>query len=178
MSFDEEWFPEASQWALSELGRSTAGLEGRVIEIGCWQGRSTVALANAVWPCDVEAVDTWQGSPGEESEVLARGRDVLSEFRTNVAELTKGNINVHAADWRAYRYTDSTPVRLLHIDGEHTYVEVYDTIRSFLPLMVAGGIICGDDAHHDPVIRAVTEVLGTVRLWATLWIWEKADGDN
>ena len=40
-----------------------------------------------------------------------------------------------------------------------------------LPLMVAGGIICGDDAHHDPVITAVMDTLGDYRREATLWIW-------
>lgn len=57
--FREEWFGVASQQALVKLARRTAHLEGRVVEIGSWEGRSTVALANAVWPTTVDAVDTW-----------------------------------------------------------------------------------------------------------------------
>ena len=51
--------------------------------------------------------------------------------------------------------------------------EVFDNIEAALPLMVAGGIICGDDAHHPPVIQAVTEHFGSdYRRDATLWIYE------
>lgn len=174
-TFREEWFGVESQKALTRLARSTRHLSGRVIEIGCWEGRSTCALANAVFPSVVRAVDTWQGSPGEISEELARGRNVLATFVENITDLTRGNVEVHQQDWRDYRADDDSPVRFLHIDGEHTYEQVYDTITAFLPLMVAGGVICGDDAHHPPVINAVRDLLTPITTTATLWVWRVPD---
>lgn len=170
--FTEEWFGVGSQRALVKLARRTVSLEGRVVEIGCWEGRSTCALANAVWPVPVDAVDTWGGSPGEISEMLAAERDVLATFRENIAEMTRGNVTVHQQSWREYA-ADRTPVRFLHIDAEHTYREVYDTIGQFLPLVVPGGIICGDDNHHPGVIGAARDLLGPVELDATLWWWSQ-----
>lgn len=160
-----------SQKALAKLAKRTNG-HGRVIEIGSWEGRSTVALAHAVWPASVEAVDTWEGSPGEISAELAAQRDVLGQFMANVTDLTRGNIRVHRQPWREYAASGSEAVRFLFIDAEHTYREVFDTITAFRPLMVPGGVICGDDAHHPPIMQAVRELLDPVGYDATLWWWE------
>ena len=176
MTFTEEWFGEASQLALARLATLTDGVPGRVIEVGCWEGRSTVALANAVHPATVDAVDTWAGSPGEISADLAGRRDVYATFADNVAELTAGNVAPHRMGWRDYFAADLGPVRFIHIDAEHTYREAFDTITTVLPLMSPGGIICGDDAHHLPVISAVVDALGPVDREATLWVWEVPDG--
>lgn len=169
MSFAEQWFSDASCEALAGLAGAVSHLDGRVVEIGSWQGRSTCALANAVHPEVVHAVDTWQGSPGEVSRVLATARDVYSEFQANVAALTAGNVVTHRMGWRDY-VTFPTATKFLFIDAEHTYVEVRDNIAAFLPMMVEGGIVCGDDAHHPPVQRAVLEVFPNAERVASLWV--------
>src|SRR5450631_1945765 len=102
VTFTEDWYSEPSCIALAGLARKVRGLIGRVVEIGCWEGKSTVALANEVWPSRVDAVDTWMGSPGEVSEKLAAERDVLAQFRKNIATLTQGNVNEWRVDWRDY----------------------------------------------------------------------------
>lgn len=176
MTFREEWFGTHSQTALAHLYHRVADLEGAVVEVGCWEGRSTCALANAAHPETVHAVDTWNGSPGELSAKLAAeaGRDVYATFLANVAELTAGNVVAHRMGWRDYfalNHCQSTPIKFLHIDAEHTYTEVRDNIEAALPLMAAGGIICGDDNHHPPVQQAVIDTLGDAGLLATLWYW-------
>lgn len=179
MTFTEDWFGFDSQRALQHAAICTNGVEGRVVEVGCWEGRSTVALAHAVAPEIVHAVDTWEGSPGEPSADLAatEGRDVFATFTENVAELTRGNVESHRMGWREYFVADATPIRFLHIDAEHTYQEVFDNILTALPLMAVGGIICGDDVHHPPVKQAVLDTLGEFQERATLWIW-RCRGSN
>jgi hypothetical protein len=170
VSFTEEWFGEASQQTLAELYELVVGLRGHIVEIGCWEGRSTCALANACSPHVVRAVDTWQGSPGEISEQLAAERDVYATFLENVAALTTGNVRPFRMSWRDYFAERAGPIRFLHIDATHTYEEVRDNILAALPHMVPGAVICGDDAHHPPVQRAVIETLGRdVKVKATLW---------
>lgn len=171
MSFTEEWFCVESQAALADLAASVADLDGDIVEVGCWEGRSTVALANAVRPDKVHAVDTWQGSPAEISADIAAGRDVFATFLGNVTELTDGNVVPHCMGWREYFADHHKPVRFIHIDAEHTYREVFDNITAVLPLMVPGGVICGDDVHHPPIQQAVFETLGGVGVTATLWHW-------
>lgn len=169
--FTESWFPQESCKALGNLYRDVAHLSGAVVEVGCWEGRSTCALANAAHPETIHAVDTWEGSPGEISAELAAVRDVFRTFHENVAALTHGNVAAYRMGWREFFSTFVGRCKLLHIDAEHTYTEVAENIEAALPFMVPGGIICGDDAHHPPVIAAVMDTLGDYEREATLWIW-------
>lgn len=170
--FGEMWFGPESQKVLARLAESVAHLDGSIVEVGCWTGRSTVALANAVHPEHVRAVDTWNGSPGEISEQLAAERDVYEAFARNVEDCTGGNVDPYRMDWRTYFAEHSDPVKFCHIDAAHTYDEVADNIRAVLPLLVPGGIICGDDNHHPPVQHAVLDTLGNATIEATLWWWQ------
>jgi predicted O-methyltransferase YrrM len=63
------------------------------------------------------------------------------------------------------------PIALAFIDAEHTYREVFDNITAVLEHIQPGGVICGDDAHHPPVMEAVRELLDPVEMAASLWIW-------
>ena len=172
MTFTEEWFCVASQERLAELARSAP--EGLIVEIGSWEGRSTVALANAVHPRVVHAVDTWNGSPGEISASLAAQRDIFATWQANMAALTAGNVVAHRLGWREYLHDLTTmelAVGFAFIDAEHTYREVYDNIAALIPLMAPGGIICGDDSHHPPVRQAVLDHFPEAQVKATVWSW-------
>jgi predicted O-methyltransferase YrrM len=164
--FHEEWFGVESQRALQDLFRLVKDLKGDVVEVGCWEGRSTIALATVCHPAFVHAVDTWQGSPGEVSAELAAERDVLATFMRNTKNR---NIDMFVMDWREYFRLNRDPIRFLHIDAEHTYENVRDNIEAALPLMVPNGIVCGDDVHHPPVQRAVLEHFPEAQVSATLW---------
>lgn len=173
--FTEDWFGDASCQALADLYEEVAHLGGAIIEVGSWEGCSTIALANAAYPSVVAAVDTWEGSPGEVSSELAAERDVFGKFMANIHAGTKGNVTPYRQDWRRY-FADrpNRPIKFLFIDAEHTYREVYDTVEAALPLMVKGGIICGDDVHHPPVQDAVLEHFPNAKCVATLWWWKKS----
>jgi predicted O-methyltransferase YrrM len=173
MTFTEAWYPPASCKTVQRLVAQTHGLGGRIVEVGAWEGMSTIHIARGAYPAFVDVVDTWAGSPGEVSADLAAERDVFATFSENVADLTRGNVEVHRMGWREYFESDRGPIRFLHIDAEHTYREVFDNIEAALPLMVPGGVICGDDAHHPPVVEAVTDHFANEwRHEATLWIHE------
>jgi len=171
--FTEEWFGEASQQALIDLYGLVEHLDGDIVEVGSWQGRSTVALANAARPAVVHAVDTWRGSPGEISAQLAAERDVYSEFRANIEALTVGNVCAHRCGWRDYFAANDAPLRFVFIDAEHSYQEVYDNLTEALARLVPGGIVCGDDMHHPPVRQAVLDLLPDAQAIATVWWWRK-----
>lgn len=169
--FTEQWFSAESCRTLANLAQSTAHLSGAIIEVGCWEGRSTCALANAVHPDIVHAVDTWAGSPGEVSAELAAERDVFETFAYNVRVTTAGNVHAHRLGWREFFKVFDGPTKFCHIDAEHSYLEVAENIEAVLPLMVPGGVLCGDDAHHGPVMSAVMDTLGSCTREASLWIW-------
>ena len=172
MTFTEEWFGVESQGAVARLANGTRSVRGVCVEVGCWEGRSTAAIANAVWPEALYAVDTWQGSPGEISADIASQRDVFATFTENMGALTGGNVTPCRMGWREWFGQNTEPIRFLHIDAEHSYAEVRDNIAAALPVMSSWSIICGDDAHHEPVMRAVADTLGVTEMFATLW-WKR-----
>ena len=169
MRFHEDWLPAESCVALQRLVHHTRRVRGDIIEIGSWEGKSTIALATAAAPDRVRAVDTWLGSPGEDSERLAASRDVYAQFCENTAHLD--NIDVYRMGWRDFAKGYKGRIRLLFIDAEHTYEEVSDTIVAFLPYMREGGIICGDDVNQPPVRTAVLDTLGDGSSHASIWYW-------
>lgn len=175
MTFNEPWYDDSSQQVLADLARSVAELDGTIIEIGCWEGRSTCLLANVCHPEPVEAVDTWAGSPDEPCFEWAKHRDVYAAFQANIAELTRGNVNPHRMGWRDFFAQWDTPIKFIHIDAQHTYEEVRDNILAAQPLMVPDGVICGHDAPWEPVRRAATDTLGHIRIGASVW-WQQQTG--
>lgn len=176
-NFTEEWFGDESQAVLVDLVKSVADVPGLIIEIGAWEGRSTLAMANAAWPRVIDSVDTWEGSPGEPSADLAAvaDRDVYATWRSNVDAGTRGNVEEHRMGWREYVPTIDEPIALAFIDAEHSYVEVRDNIAALLPHMAPGGVICGDDNHHPPVQDAIADTLDPhkVLVGASVWAWRK-----
>jgi len=173
-TFTEDWFPGAACENLAAFAKQTNGLDGRVIEVGCWEGKSTIALANAVEPSIVDCVDTWAGSPGEPSETLAAERDVWQTFVDNLNCAGVCNTWISRMDWREFFAKERGPVRFLFIDAEHSYREVFDLLATALPLMVPGGMIVGDDVHHPPIREALVDTFGPegVPTLANLWYWQ------
>lgn len=176
VNFHEDWYSPAGILALRAAYARTFGVEGRIIEVGCWEGRSTIGLARTCAPEPVHAVDTWQGSPGEVSAELAAQRDVYATFCDNVEKATAGNVVPFRMDWRDYFAVVHGQIRFLHIDATHSYDEVRQNIEAALPDMAVGGVICGDDRHHPPVAQAVFDTLGAYQFEANLWWWQN-NGD-
>jgi SAM-dependent methyltransferase len=177
VSFTEDWyFPEQLD-VLTRLCRQVSSLRGAIVEVGCWEGRSTIALAQTVAPAKVIAVDTWHGSPDEPDHSRAWNSDnVFETFKRNIAEHTQGNVRYHRIGWRDFFETFKQPVRFIHIDAQHTYEEVRDNVLAVLPHMVDGGIICGHDGWHEPVLRGAHEALESgeryftnIKMDCTVW---------
>jgi len=152
---------------------------GVFVEIGCWKGKSTSAIANKCWPHPLHACDTWKGNIDEGNVTgklhptakVAASIDVKAIFDDNIVSHTKGNVEVHQMDCFAYLNDlnqAKSPVRFCHIDASHDYESVKKTIQMLLPLLTTKAIICGDDiasAHkgrkdlEGGVERAVKELL-------------------
>lgn len=143
---------------------------GAIVEIGSAWGRSTVFLASGSKAAGRERVIAIDPHTGDdwflESEGLER-IDSSQEFRRNLARF-------EVADWveliqmtshEAAKLPDPRPIRLLFIDGLHTYEGVADDIRHWVPRVVPGGVIVFDDYDNDDpgvgVRQAVDELLAS-----------------
>jgi len=187
--FTENWYPEYQSRSLNKLARRVRHLHGAVVEIGSWEGRSAITLANASYPTEVFAVDTWGGNVGESpdhpSVVAATERDVFMQFAVNINHMTRKNVFPFVMTSSEFLSCFKAPVKLCHIDACHDYHNVKRDIQGVLRYVVPGGILCGDDfanAHarradlQGGVERAVRELLPGFRTKRNFWYWQKPCG--
>jgi hypothetical protein len=157
------------------------------VEIGCWAGRSTAVLSQALpRRAELVCVDHWGGqiSEGSDHPTVQRAADVdvYAIFQRNMQRWARPN-------WRAMRLDSVTAAltftgvfQVLHIDGGHHYQDVRGDLDAWLPKADRSSLICGDDwltAHQGRadldggVQRAVRERLGEPRSVGNLWFVER-----
>ncbi len=162
----EGWFTEAEATELMRVaGRALSDLpvDHSVVEIGSYQGRSTVALASVMRRLRpggrVVAIDPHEG------EISSAGR--ANEHRSPTYDAFCRNLEtaglVDAVRPVRQRSTDVAwqgPIGLLFIDGWHDYLSVVGDFLHFAQWVVPGGYV----AFHDyspsfpDVVRFVDEV--------------------
>ncbi len=182
-TFHENWMSGGQAIYMAHLAMQSP--EGAIVEIGAWEGRSTIALAQIVAPRIVHVVDHWRGNIDEDADhasgKTARERDVQATFAANMERCTAGNWTVHAMGWqewakwmvggynskKANRKTfenvitqadDIQPIAFLHLDASHDRASVRDCLTAIKPFLVDGAILCGDDAYDERVIAGVRDV--------------------
>jgi hypothetical protein len=187
--FHEEWYPDDQILRLVATFQRVRPLHGAIVEIGCWEGRSTIALANACCPEPLLAVDTWLGQlaehPNHITVQLAKERDVFAQFQKNLRLLTAGNVVVNHCDYSEFFLGWNSPLKFVHIDGSHDYESVKRTIQYCLQWIVPGGVICGGDFQTacltradlgGGVERAVRELLPGFEQLHNFWLWSRGSG--
>ena len=144
---------------------------GDVIEIGSWQGRSTIALAQGCADSDngvVHAIDTFLGNPGNEAMYVVGAEDrsdLEPNFRRNIAAAgLTDRVTVYAkssADAVAEVAAAVNGVRMMYIDGEHSYDAVKEELELYAPLLSPGGLLTFDDysTRYPGVVDAIHEHL-------------------
>ena len=184
--FIEDWYSSSQIENLIELVKKIKNLEGDIIEIGCWEGKSTISIANTCYPENLICNDTWLGNiqesiiTGKEhiTETILKSRDVYSIFLNNMNSLTKQNYQIVKIDCIEWLKKYDGNIKFIHIDASHEYESVFETIKLVLPKLVKGGIICGDDflnsnincsGLHGGVERAVRELLPNFKNIDNLW---------
>lgn len=156
------WMDEPELRWLAEMA---AGRE-RVVEFGCYNGRSTKAIAGACRGV-VHAVDYWPG---------AMAVDVLPVFRANLAEeIASGRVVVHHCDTASFMPAPGAEPDMVFIDADHDYERVLGDIIRARYFMRRPGLLCGHDfsASYPGVMQAVAEVLpGFRRGPGSIWYKE------
>lgn len=148
----------------------------KIAEIGVYQGRGTsiwnVILINEGINYEYRSIDHFQGSSEHDKTI-------------NYYELTLNNLNPildkiliikNNSLSESKKYEDGY-FNIVYIDASHEYEFVIEDIKSWLPKVKNGGIICGDDYIEGwpGVIRAVNEIFGqeNVNVVGTQQWWVK-----
>lgn len=146
-------------------------LRGDIVEIGSWQGKSTCFLAQACRDASsgvVRAIDHFQGNAHAKNQYIRSENDLSdleANFQRHVEQAGLSGFvklyNMPAQNAIRQHGEDFNNVRLLFIDGDHSYEGVRRDIENFAPRLQVGGLIVFDDYHSDGpgVVRAVRELI-------------------
>lgn len=148
----------------------------RIVEFGCFHGRSTRALADNNTHGGIWAVDPWAGvyfTEGKEATPI--DTYVMPIFLRNLKDHIETG---HVVPCRMFSYQFRLPhfVEMVFIDGDHRYETVKKDINKALELLAHGGLISGHDYDHPGwpgVKQAVDELLGPVEVMETIWYTTK-----
>lgn len=127
--------------------------EGVVLEIGSHKGKSTVILARAAAFAGggrVVAVDPLT-SPSPTDPGLRGAGSVRPEFEANLVFAgVRDRVEFHpmTSAELAARWDPGRTIRLLWIDGDHTYAGAKADFDAFAPFLSDGGIIAFHDVLH------------------------------
>lgn len=151
-----------------------------VLEIGCWHGRSTFALAQSC-PGFVLAVDHFQGAPGDKESELAdatqSGPQARQAFHENLKPFLNSNKvilwempSAHAIHKIKTWYP--TGPDFIFVDGAHDYESVKEDIRGCKKILAPGGLLSGHDIDRPGVRKAVDEECpGWQKAAGSIWTW-------
>ena len=142
--------------------------KGMIVEIGSFRGRSTVMLAKVAshYGGGVVAIDP-HNSPilfdHQADPEASSYQDFLRNIRAaGVAE----HVEVHANYSKEIAGSWNRAIRLLWIDGDHSYEGAKSDLDGFLPHVVPHGVVAYHDALNafpGPIRVFVEEVLGSDR---------------
>lgn len=155
------WLSEREVAFLYHASLTCSRRSGVILEIGSWQGKSTVCLALAsaeAGKAPVYAVDPHEGVL--EHDLWLSGQSSLDAFLSNIRQNDVNHLVVPvvrrsellAPEWQL-------PISLLWIDGDHSYEGAKRDFMLFSPFVVDGGIIAFHDATQGDLPRVIRECL-------------------
>jgi hypothetical protein len=144
------------------LAAAGAPADGAMLEIGSFKGKSTVGLAAIARHYDlgtVVAVDP-HTAPSETDPSLKGQTTTWDDFLATLRSAgLESFVEPHRAFSRDLARTWDRPLRLLWIDGDHTYEGVKLDVDLFSPFLREGAIIAFHDTLHefDGPLRVFTD---------------------
>ncbi|HKW34226.1 MAG TPA: class I SAM-dependent methyltransferase [Candidatus Acidoferrum sp.] len=146
--------------------------DGLIVEIGSFKGKSTVLLASVAVHRGlgrIVAIDP-HTSPSPTDPGLPPGASSFEEFNAALRSANlEEQVEVHRTFSREVAKDWNRPIRLLWIDGEHTYKGAKEDFEMFSPFLANGGVVALHDALHafeGPLRVFVEDILRSDRFGA------------
>lgn len=140
--------------------QTLSGLQGDLLEIGSYHGRSTAAMAvhlagsENVVVCDAFDLlidDTYTGNFS-----IPRPGDLIENVLKVNPSLNSDRIVIHKCLSSDLKLNTEQLFRFIHLDGGHTAEQAYSDLALAHLHVMTGGVIVIDD-YHSPVWPTVTE---------------------
>ncbi len=136
------------------------GKPGAIVDLGCWLGSTSVALAQGILSCPsaedhpderVLGFDTFIWRDWMPSRVpycvYEAGESFLPEARRIARDYGGNRVEMVQADLREYRWQGG-PIKLLLVDAMKDEDLAIQIIRNFFPSLVAGSLLIHQDFKH------------------------------
>lgn len=155
--------------------RASALTDGqRVVEIGSFQGRSTVVLASAApTGVTVVAIDPHGGNDRGPQEIEGFAAEAEDDHQTFNANLEAAGVRERVTHLR--KFSDAAladvdgAVDLLYVDGAHRFVPATKDIRQWGDKVPTGGRLLVHDSFSS---IGVTLALTVTTFWSHSWTYE------
>lgn len=188
-TFTEVWYDSTQGGHVKTLVNHVKGLtEGRILEVGCWEGNSSQYVITGAAPEEVLCIDTWQGCLTESAITgvnhatvdLVKQRDIKGQFITNMAAVTDGNYSIVEQEVSGWLSSTTEKIKFCHYDASHDYEACLDILTKMKAIIVEEGCICGDDILsanegrtdlHGGIEKAAKEVLPGYKTIGNLFYW-------
>ena len=126
--------------------------DGKVLEIGSFKGKSTIILAKAATlagDLKIHAVDPMT-APSITDPDLRGDETSFTDFQKNIeSHKVAETVEFHQAFSYELAKTWQLPLRLLWIDGDHTYKGTKLDFDGFAPHLADGAIVAIHDVLHE-----------------------------
>ncbi|MGW6253673.1 class I SAM-dependent methyltransferase [Peribacillus butanolivorans] len=151
------WLTTTEQMALLHLPALVDHLDGEIVEIGSFKGKSTVALGlGSKWISErkrtIFAIDPF----------ISNGYyiDYFNEFQNNILYFRLANYVTPIKKFSHEAIQDCPEsISALYVDGDQSYIGVKRDIELYAPRVVPGGFIAFHDYTIYPDIRRAVDEL-------------------
>jgi hypothetical protein len=156
-------------------------INGDIVEVGSWLGRSTIHLAEGCKVSNngiVHAIDTFQGNPGKEflyTAPLKTHETIFDRFKKNIKAAGLGKfVKPHKGTSESVRPLIKEKMRLIFIDGCHDYDGVLSDIKLWKNQVMKNGLLIFDDFEptFPGVIKAVREQIINSKDYRVLFVYK------
>lgn len=148
---------------------AAAPKRGISLEIGSFKGKSTIAVASMAQAYDlgqVVSIDPHNQPSQTDPDLPATGTS-FDDFQAALSQAgLRQLVEAHRAPSREVGAEWNRPIRLLWIDGDHTYAGAKLDFDLFTPFLVEGAIVAYHDTLHEfegPIRVFVEEMLQSDR---------------